>query len=473
MNSTTNNTIASRRAAPRRALLALVSLMASFQLLAQQAETEPAPPAETEQAQASGPLVLLYLDAPVAVFPGVDPDMPAPVVVVDPEDDPGFGQRLDSIREYELTLEEIELFGGVWDRQLIEELTALGSLQQQQGYHPDAIETYDRAIHVNRINSGLHTLEQIPAVERLIESYMAVGDWEQADLYNNYLFYVQQKAYGPNDPRIIPMLDSLAKWNIQAFNIGYGDSLGMRLSTAMILFSAAARMVGTHYGPSDGRYVSYMEELASSAYLVAKNPQLMVEVGRPENRSMQQLLRDKLNESGSAQPAGYGSGERALLTIVRHYSQRENSVPELATALTNLGDWYLLFERRRRAITRYTQAWEILSISENGENQLQQLFGQVVPLPTYANQAVNFGGIDLAVKRDSGEHAFATVDFVFDVTENGTVRSIRMLTEQTNKNSSLLGRVRRQLRNSMFRPVIEEGRPVRTKGNHFRYRYWY
>ena len=128
MNSTTNNTIASRRAAPRRALLA------RFQLLAQQAETEPAPPAETEQAQASGPLVLLYLDAPVAVFPGVDPDMPAPVVVVDPEDDPGFGQRLDSIREYELTLEEIELFGGVWDRQLIEELTALGSLQQQQGY---------------------------------------------------------------------------------------------------------------------------------------------------------------------------------------------------------------------------------------------------------------------------------------------------------------------------------------------------
>jgi len=216
-----------------------------------------------------------------------------------------------------------------------------------------------------------------------------------------------------------------------------------------------------------------MEDIATSAYLVAKNPQLMVEVGRPENRSMQQLLRDKLNESGSALPGGYSAGERALLTIIRHYSQREDSVPELAEALANLGDWYLLFERRRRAITRYTQAWEILSISENGENQLQQLFAQVVPLPTFADQAVNFGRIDLAVKKDSGEHAFATVDFVFDVTTNGTVRSIRMLTEQTSKNSTLLGRVRRQLRNSMFRPVIEEGRPVRTKGNHFRYRYWY
>ena len=473
MNNTSNKAIAGRPAAPRLALLALVSLLASFQLLAQQAETELAQPAETEQAQATGPLVLLYLDAPVAVFPGIDPDMPAPVVIMDPEADPGFGQRLESIREYNLTLAEIELNGGVWDPQLIEELTALGSLQQQQGYHPDAIETFGRAIHVNRIHTGLHSLEQIPAVEQLIESYMALGDWEQADLYNNYLFYVQQKAYGPDDPRIIPVLDSLAKGNIRAFNIGYGDSLGMRLSTAMILFNAAARMVGTHYGPNDERYVSYMEDIASSAYLVAKNPQLMVEVGRPENRSMQQLLRSKLNESGSAVPTGFGAGERALLTIVRHYSEREDSVPELAGALTNLGDWYLLFERRRSATARYSQAWEILADSEDGESQLQQLFAQVVPLPTYANQAVNFGGIDLAVKRESGENAYATVDFVFDVTQSGTVRSIRMLTEPTSENSTLLGRVRRHLRNSMFRPVIEEGRPVRTKGNHFRYRYWY
>ncbi|MBV57934.1 MAG: hypothetical protein CMQ12_15315 [Gammaproteobacteria bacterium] len=473
MNSMIIKAIASTRAVSRLASLALVSLLASFQLLAQQSENEPALPAETEQAQTSVPLVLLYLDAPVAVFPGIDPDMPVPVVVADPEDDPGFGQRLEGIREYNLAVAEIELNGGVWDRQLIEELTALGSLQQQQGYHPDAIETFARAIHVNRIHTGLHGLEQIPAVEQLIESYMALGDWEQADVYNNYLFYVQQKAYGADDPRIIPVLDALAKWNIQAFNIGYGDPLGMRLSTAMILFNAAARMVGAHYGPSDGRYLGYMEDIANSAYLVAKHPELMVEVGRPENRSMQQLLRDKLHASGSALPAGFGAGESALLTIVRYYSEREDSVPELATALTNLGDWYLLFERRRSSSASYAQAWEILSASENGEDQLQQLFAQVIPLPTYADQAVNFSGVDLAIKTDSGERSFAFVDFVFDVTEYGTVRSIRMLTEQTNGNSTLLGRVRRQLRNSVFRPVIKDGLPLRTKGNHFRYRYWY
>ena len=251
MNNTTNKAIVSRPAAPRLALPVLVGLLASFQLLAQQAETEPAQPAEAKQAQATGPLVLLYLDAPVAVFPGIDPDMPAPVVIMDPEADPGFGQRLESIREYNLTLAEIELNGGVWDRQLIEELTALGSLQQQQGYHPDAIETFGRAIHVKRINTGLHTLEQIPAVEQLIESYMALGDWEQADLYNNYLFYLQQKAYCPDEPRIITVLDSLAKWNIRAFISGYVETLGMRLTTGVVIFISLSSPVVDHYARTD------------------------------------------------------------------------------------------------------------------------------------------------------------------------------------------------------------------------------
>ena len=454
-----------RQARLTASLLALVALLAGFQLLAQETETEQPPP--------SGPLVLLYVDAPVALLSGIDPVFPAPVVVQAPEDDPQFRSRMDDIREYNLAVSDIEQSGGAWDRNLIEELVGLGNLQQQQGSHPEAIESFDRAIHVTRISAGLHTLEQIPAVERLIESYMALGDWEQADLYNYYLYYVQQKAYGSNDPRIIPVLDSLAKWNIEAFNIGYGESLGMRLSTAMILFNAAARMVGTHYGKSDERYVAYMKDIANSAYLVARHPELMVELRRPENRNSQQLLREQLDIRSPELPAGFSSGERALLSIINFYVEQEDAATELAEALTNLGDWYLLFGRRRPATERYTQAWQFLSTIEDGDSQLQQLFAQVVPLPTFANQAVNYGDADSVKDRDSGSRSSAYADFAFDVTEYGTVRNIRMLNEPTSQTSTLLGRIRRHLRNTYFRPVIKEGKPVRANGNRFRYRYWY
>lgn len=467
MSDTNISEIGNGQDRPAIGWMAVVTLLLSFQALAQE------PEAEQAQAQPVTPLVLLAVDAPVAVLPGIDPAMLAPEVVLDPEDDPEFIQRLDSIREYDQVVADIELTGGVWDRKLIEELTALGSLQQQQGYHPEAIETLGRAIHINRITTGLHTLDQIPSVEHLIESYMAVGDLEQADLYNNYLFYVQQKAYGPNDPRIIPVLDSLAKWNIYAFNIGYGEALGMRLSTAMILFSAAARMVGMHYGNNDERYINYMKDIANSAYLVARNPDLMAEVNRPENRNVQQMLRDKLNERRTTElPRGFSAGERALSTVVNFYRAQENSVNEVAEALVELGDWYLLFERRRAATELYTEAWQLLSATEDGDSQLQQLFAQVVPVPTFANQAANFADATTLVE-DLAKRSSAYVDFVFDVTVYGVVRNIEMLSEASAENSNLLRQIRRQLRNTKYRPVIKEGRPVRSSGNHFRYRYWY
>lgn len=444
---------------PLLAWLALITLLASFQLLAQ----EPA----AEQTQRDPSLILLAVDAPVAVLAGIDPVLAAPEVVLDLEDDPESRQRLESIREYEAVVADIEITGGVWDRGLIEELTALGSLQQQQGDHPEAIETFGRTIYINRINTGLHSLEQIPSVEHLIESYMAVGNLEQADLYNNYLFYVQQKAYGANDPRIIPVLDRLAKWNIYAFNLGYGEALGMRLSTAMILFNAAARMVGMHYGNNDERYVEYMRGIANSAYLVALNPELMAELNRPKNRNLQQMLRNKLNEIQTAElPKGFTAGARALSTVVNFYRAQEKSVGEVARALVDLGDWYLLFERRRAATEFYTEAWQLLSAIEDGDSQIQQLFDQVVPVPTFVNQTANFA--DVTDTRSSG---FA--DFVFDVTVFGGVRNIQMLSEESPQNASLLSQIRRRLRNTTYRPIIKQGRPVHSSGNHFRYRYWY
>ena len=235
---------------------------------------------------------LLYVDTPVLVEDGIDPALPA-ARSADPATDPAFEQRIDSIVQYNSTVTEIELEGGAWDDGLVEELSALGRLQQQQGDHLAAIETLDRAIHVNRINSGLYTLEQVSVVQQLIQSHMALGDWEQADIYNNYLFHVQQKAFGADDPRLIPVLDRLATWHIQAFNIGYGSLRGVRLRQAQIMFNAAARMVGMHFGKNDARFVDYQRSIAHSAYLIARNPDLMLEIDRPEYRNMQQMLAQK------------------------------------------------------------------------------------------------------------------------------------------------------------------------------------
>jgi len=418
---------------------------------------------------------LLYIDTPVLVEEGLDPLMPfirQSVPPIDPEADPAFGQRVDSIRQYNNTVTDIELDGGAWDRGLIEELASLGRLQQQQGNHVGAIETLDRAIHVNRINSGLYTLEQIPVVEQLIQSHMALGDWEQVDLYNNYLFHVQQKAYGIDDPRLIPVLDRLATWNIQAFKIGYGNLRGIRLRQSQIMFNAAARMVDMHFGKTDERYLNYQRNIANSAYLVSRNPDLMMEINRPEYRNMQQMLAQKLNEQRRVRPPGFRTGEQALLEIVMFYQEKGDDSYALAEAITHLADWYLVFERRRGTLENYKRAWDMLQELENSEQLTERLFGSVASLPSFVSSIET---PDAFYRNKDGTEAlnFDYADLTFDVTANGLARNVESISEETEDNQAQLSKLRISVRSMRFRPRVINGEPQHSSKNHFRYRYWY
>lgn len=446
-------------------LSALASALIAAQTLAQE------PVGNEESDQSSQSRRLHYIDQPVQLEPGVDPAMPLPPAQPVSEDDPQFILRMNSIRQYSTQVEEIESRGGVWDGGLIEELSALGNLQQQQGDHLAAIPTFNRAIHVNRINTGLHTLDQIPAVEQIIDSYIALGDWENADLYNNYLFFVQKKAFGANDPRIIPVLNRLAKWNIQAFNVGYGESMGVRLSTAQILFSAAARMITAHFGPGDERMVDLLHDIASTSYLVTRYPEYMYEVEQPEFRLTQDTLRQQLNQRG-AEPRGFRAGEQALLEIVSYYREESDSSYELAEAIAHLADWYLLHDRRGYAGDLYLEAWQLLSAETNGEELNARLFGQVIPIPAFFDQPTKLARNVI----DPGEDDALTFDYAdiaLDVTVNGSVRNVRVLTEETGENGARLSRLQREIRSSRFRPRVVDGQVVRTDDNRFRYRYWY
>ena len=419
---------------------------------------------------------LLYVEAPVLVEDGVDPVMPLRARLaspeLDPESDPAFGQRSDSIRRYNSAVTDIELDGGAWDGGLVEELASLGRLQQQQGNHIGAIQTLDRAIHVNRINSGLYTLEQIPVVEQLIQSHMALGDWEEADIYNNYLYHVQQKAYGFDDPRLIPVLERLATWNIQAFKIGHGSLLGIKLQQSQIMFNAAARMVDVHFGKADERFINYQRNIASSAYLAAKNPDLMSQIDKSEYRTRQQVFAKQMNEQRQVQPSGFRTGERALLEVVMFYQEQGYGTYVLAEAITHLADWYLIFGRRQSALKSYKLAWDMLQGLEDSEELTQQLFGSVTPLPAFG---LSIEVPDAFYRTEDGSQAlrFDYADLTFDVTENGLARNVESISEETEDNQAQLGKLRNSTRSMRFRPLVIDGEPQRSFENHFRYRYWY
>lgn len=416
---------------------------------------------------------IMYVDVPVVYEAGTDPVLP-PVNYdeqIETEIEPD-AVLLGTLGTYESSVQNIEAQGGAWDPALIEQLAAQGNVQQELGDHAAAVEVFDRAMHINRISNGLHTTNQIPIVEELIESYLALEDWDNADLYHNYLFYIQTKAYGAEDPRMIPVLSQLAQWQMQAFGLGYGEALGLRLSSAQVLFDAAARMVYLHFGPGDDRFVPFLRSIADNAYLVARNPGLMAEIDRATFRTTQELLAARLNQPTPAAPAGFGVGENALREVVNAYEASGEDPFLLAEALANLGDWYILFQRRRSADEYYQRAWEILSEQENGAELQSRLFGKVVPIPTFDTEP-------RAILRRSSELMspedlrIGIADLSFTVTRNGQVRNVVLLTEETPENTGQVTRVARELRQSLFRPLMVEGTAVESEDNLVRIRYWY
>jgi len=450
----------------------LLLILASFtsELAAQPAEPERAASAPESKAENRGRV--LYIDAPQPVRDDRDVVFPEPALFVNqPATEALMAERVEAIENYSSRVAEIESLGGAWDLELTEELTALGRLQQQLGDHRAAITTLTRAMHVSRVNAGLHSLQQVPVVEAMIQSFGELGDWGQVDKYQNYMYFVQRRAYGHEDPRMIPALERLGRWNLEAFSLGFGEPLGGRLSTAQLMFRAATQMVGMHFGRKDERYQTYLRDVARSAYLVSLYPEYMAELSRPEYRSSEDKLRDTLFEFGTPSARGYMAGSQALEEIVAFHEEEGDSPYLLAEAITNLADWELIYERRNAAEELYGRAWTILAEQDDSEELFQRLFGQVVAIPSFVELPVN-----LLLGSSSSRRPRLNADYVdvrLDVTDYGAPRNLVVLTEQTEANADQLSRVRREIRQTVFRPLIVDGVPQDSRGHRFRYRYWY
>ena len=119
-----------------------------------------------------------------------------------------------NIEQYEEQLAAIEGDAGPFATDLYETLLDLGNQYQQLNDHESAIEVFERAEYVSRINHGLFHPEQVASIEGLIESYMAIGDIRNANAKQRYLIYLSEQYFGENNLNAIPSIISLAEQNM-------------------------------------------------------------------------------------------------------------------------------------------------------------------------------------------------------------------------------------------------------------------
>lgn len=376
------------------------------------------------------------------------------------------GHLEQSIAEYERSIEQLMSDFGVYDDRLSEQLLGMGLALRSQGNHDQAIESFERSLHVSKVNAGLHNLQQIPLLELLIESNTAIENWERVDGYHHYMYWVHLRSYGADDPRLIPILERMGRWQLQASGLETGVAPITHLYEAAGAYARAVEIGEKAYGANDPRLLDALYGLALTSYYLAVAAQ-SVDVSRsggPE-RSFR-----RRNEQGFARQdllmRGYREGKNALNQMGQIHASNADTPPEArGLALTLLADWYLLFGRRQSARQAYQDAFNALMASGIAADRVTQFFSQPKALPTLRVPAQPTAVSEKIEPQEPATFAVAS----FDVTSSGRARNIQIIESQPLDDTSLRRRVRRAIRAMRFRPRMENGMAVESKTVKLRY----
>ena len=81
-----------------------------------------------------------------------------------------FSELTISIKDYQSNISHLELSSGPYSEDLTAPLVSLGILLNENSQYANAEDSLKRALHIHRINNGLHDLSQLPILELIINN---------------------------------------------------------------------------------------------------------------------------------------------------------------------------------------------------------------------------------------------------------------------------------------------------------------
>jgi tetratricopeptide (TPR) repeat protein len=455
-----------------------------------------------------------------ADFPEPVDSVPAPATA----GAPGLQDRR-SIAAIEATIDTALAESGLYSPLVREQYQALGSLQQQLGQHESAIATLEKSVHIARVNDGLFTPDQEADVQRIIESLMAVGDTERENDYRSYLFYMQQRAYADDDPRLIAAKLAWADWNLHAYqrssmiNPRFIQLPGNDRPEEMVVVrntqNGEVRFVPRRFVMNNNALTGALNE--ASRYSLT--PEMVVDARLREARKVYEELLETQGDTmdpqqretlrlklvageyafkrhidrllGEADDRSALSGTIVTVDpmIMRRGFRESSDLLEqevaaleaanpadplaLATAYLRQADLNIAYQQRREAETWYARTWAALLDAGFDEAAASAWLqpSPLLPVPDfavhpYSRELFNVGVDDTLPYR-------GYIDVSLNLTRDGNVRraEITAASEETPQ------RVRRlllaYLRNQKMRPALDKGIPVTQEGLRLRFHYSY
>ena len=349
-----------------------------------------------------------------------------------------LGEAAEVANEAERRVTELEVESGRDDVALAAPLILLGDARMSLDDPGGALEAYDRARYITRLQEGIQSVRQSAILYREANALAALGDYATANDRHEFAYDLSLRAYGPTDPRHMVATYRLIRWYRHHY----------KFLPTHFLFEQLTEAAKTHLPPEDPLTLAILRDHA-------------------------RLFHDKVfgrRKLGrglfSAWPPGidrpppwrtissFDEGRSILGEIVETLDAAPGtSNGEQATALLNLADWNLLFAEYPRAIRHYRKVWDLLQ-SDPGRQDV--VFSEPTPLflPMPRKSRGTYHGWE------DGDDP--TVGLTLTVNRRGKVTGRR--TVYANADRLMEHRVRMAAKRARYRPAFRDGDPVTVKG---------
>lgn len=424
----------------------------------------------------------------------------------------------NTVNQYAAQVTKLEAENGAYNDELVEELISLGQAFTNLGDHQNALDIYSRALHINRVNQGLHNINQLPILDLIIKSNTELNNFEQLIKNYSYMLWVNDRNYEMNDMRRVPAYTRAANWHMEAYDVIDPPASLQHLILATNFYSKAADIIEESKGPVDPDLINPLYGIFNANFKFVEpygfvanidsfisgklNPlfpsNFETDFEREQYRRntyraldykpshLSRIVQDKAYTFSMIQNS-YRSGRNALIKIIDIHDKNPE-LPKLshAYALAHMGDWYLRFYKRSFALSYYEQAYQILLGVEYGDQAIENLFGPPRSLGVFEEEPEFeferyrvISSVDLSDESAEAEYEFDSEELKnskyvyvqFNISKYGAVRNLEIL----NANPEDSVRFRRMARNTInstpFRPKLENGQPIVTRNVKMLYRF--
>lgn len=356
------------------------------------------------------------------------------------------------VTPFRQSIATVESEHGALDYRLAEHFLSLGLAYRANGEPEQAVAALRQALHVNRINKGLHHLMHVPIVDLLIDSNAKLSDWAAVERQHRYRYWIHRREVDENSDEFVDAALVFSAWETYAYDLDTGVPAFRQLRDAQDALEAASKTVVANNGAADPRMVRILNLQAMANLNLAihvTNTDVHPVTGGPVSG---ETVTDVIARRNLILEC-FINGKQALEQVVS-LSEGANAPIQHGLALANLADWELIFDRPGSSTRNYRRAYELLKSAGLSEEELAVEFAEPRKMSQFTVQRRK---PDAAAEPDP---KVAYVMASFKVTLTGHARNVEVVEAKPADNSRIVRRARAALRDARFRPRINDQGPV-------------